>query len=146
VVTDRRRYLFEYSAEARRPDPKIDEVIYSLAFQYPEPPRAAPVVVKETQRPPNTDYGFCGARSLRPLSVSDDGRQVRVRFRAMSDWPAVFVQNADGSESLVNFTVERDALIVHRIAPKLILRRGKSTACLIHRRWAEVNAAESGSP
>jgi type IV secretion system protein VirB9 len=40
------------------------------------------------------------------------------------------VRNADGSEGLVNFTVEPDAVIVHRVAERLILRRGRLVGCV----------------
>ena len=150
VITDRRHYLFEYSAEARRPDPRTDPVIYSLTFEYP-PPVARVSAAAEPPRPKNTDYGYCGARSLKPLSVYDDGLHLYVRFPARADWPAVFLKNADGSESLVNFTVERDQLIVHRVAGRFILRRGRAVGCLINRAFKDLDrsdtarAAASGS-
>ena len=139
VITDRRHYLFEYSAEARRPNPAVDEVVYSLTFTYGAPlsgksdgieaALATPVL------PKNMDYGFCGSRALKPLSVYDDGLRLHVKFPARADWPAVFVRNPDGTDSLVNFTVEKDELIVHKVAARFILRRGTLVGCLINRAY-----------
>lgn len=149
VITDRRSYLFEYSAEARRPDPRIDEVMYSLAFEYaPVGASKDPVAVALQAAAPvrNADYGYCGPRALKPVAAYDDGLQLHVRFAATADWPAVFARNADGSESLVNFTVAQDMLIVHRLAERYILRRGKSVGCLINRAFgASGTRAASGT-
>ncbi len=40
VLTTRRSYQFDYSANARRPDPALGDVIYALRFTYPAPPAA----------------------------------------------------------------------------------------------------------
>lgn len=148
VITDRRHYLFEYSAEARRPNPAVDEVVYSLTFTYGAPVSgktdgidaalAAPAL------PKNMDYGFCGSRALKPLSVYDDGLRLHVKFPARADWPAVFVRNPDGTDALVNFTVERDELIVHKVAARFILRRGKLVGCLINRAF-DASGVRSGT-
>ena len=49
--------------------------------------------------------------------------------------PAVYVENADGSESLVNVHVEGDVIAVHKIAKKLVLRKGKLVACVFNRAY-----------
>src|SRR5579871_4637860 len=35
VYTNRRAYRFEYSASARKPDPRTDQVMYAVRFVYP---------------------------------------------------------------------------------------------------------------
>jgi type IV secretion system protein VirB9 len=148
VITDRRHYLFEYSAEARRPNPAIDDVVYSLTFNYGAPVTAKTegleAALSAPALPRNTDYGFCGPRALKPVSVYDDGLRLHVKFPARADWPAVFVRNPDGTDALVNFTVEQDELIVHKVAERFILRRGKLTGCLINRAFDAVGV-RSGS-
>lgn len=142
VITDRRHYLFEYSAEARRPNPAVDDVVYSLTFSYGAPVSAkkegVDAALAKPALPRNVDYGFCGSRALKPVSVYDDGLRLHVKFPARADWPAVFVRNADGTDALVNFTAEQDELIVHKVAERFILRRGKLTACLINRAFDAV--------
>jgi type IV secretion system protein VirB9 len=139
VITGDRVYHFDYSAVRKIPDPRIDDVIYSLRFTYPSNDAAAhsrseanaaldrPVV------PRNTDYWFCGPSTLRPASAFDDGMQTHLTFPATAEFPAIFVAAEEGGESLVNFTVDAKEVIVHRIAKKLILRRGTQVGCIENR-------------
>ncbi len=75
----------------------------------------------------------------------DDGLRLHVKFPARADWPAVFVRNPDGTDSLVNFTVEQDELIVHKVAERFILRRGKLVGCLINRAFDAVRRSQRES-
>jgi type IV secretion system protein VirB9 len=148
VITDRRQYLFEYSAEARRPNPVVDDVVYSLTFTYGPPPSGKTDGLEAALAAPalrrNLNYGFCGSRALKPVSVYDDGLHLHVRFPARADWPAVFVRNPDGTDALVNFTVEKDELVVHKVAERFILRRGKLVGCLINRAF-DASGVRSGT-
>lgn len=138
VVTDRREYQFEYSARSHRPNPQLEDVIYSLKFTYP--PSGAPVGqvldVAAHARPQNLQYGFCGPRSLQPTRAWDDGIQTYLTFAPRADLPAVFVMNPDDTESLVNTSIEADHVRVHRVAERLILRRGRQVGCLVNRAFA----------
>jgi type IV secretion system protein VirB9 len=147
VITNRRVYQFDYSASAERPDPKRLDVIYSLRFLYPqdEARKAAEELEQQRtnlrlasldqdpQRPRNTNYWGCGAPAIRPLMVYDDGVQTRLRFAAHAEFPTLYVKNDDESESLVNFTVEHDEVVIHRVARSFVLRRGKLVACIQNR-------------
>jgi type IV secretion system protein VirB9 len=144
IYTDRRAYRFDYSAEARRPDPASDEVIYAVRFAYPESAGRAgtaeaigrELAAAKVARPRNSDYWFCGHRSLRPAAASDDGVHTRLTLADGAELPAIFVRNEDGSESLLNFSVDGGDVVVHRLAPKLILRRGRLTGCIVNRGYS----------
>jgi type IV secretion system protein VirB9 len=138
VVTDRREYQFEYSATTHRPNPEVEDVIYSLRFAYPPvgSPIAPALAAGVESRAKNFAYGFCGPRSLQPTRAWDDGVQTYMVFPARVDLPAVFVMNADGTESLVNITVEVDQVRVHRVTERLILRRGRQVGCLVNRAFS----------
>jgi type IV secretion system protein VirB9 len=45
----------------------------------------------------------------------------------------LFVRNEDGSESLLNFSVHEGEVLVHRIAHRLIVRRGLLEGCILNR-------------
>ena len=45
----------------------------------------------------------------------------------------MYVKNDDESESLVNFTVDDDEVVIHRVARSFVLRRGKFVACIQNR-------------
>jgi type IV secretion system protein VirB9 len=147
VLTNRRHYQFDYSALSRHPGAGDRDVIYALRFTYPPPPpqTAAEATAKHidsqldnasVNRPRNADYWYCGAPALRPVSASDDGVHTRIRFAANADLPAIFVRNEDGSESLLNFSMDAGDLIVHRIAQRFVLRRGLLRGCILNHGFA----------
>jgi type IV secretion system protein VirB9 len=139
VLTNRRRYQIEYTAVPQRPAGDED-VIFALRFVYPPAPSAdraarridAALEDAAAKRPQNRDYWYCGSPALRPISASDDGVHTRLRFAANADLPALFVHNADDSESLLNFSMEAGDVVVHRVARQLVLRRGRLTGCIVN--------------
>ena len=74
----------------------------------------------------NIDYWYCGEPTLKPIAASDDGVHTRLTFSANGDLPAIFVRNDDDSESLLNFSVDAGDVVIHRVARRFILRRGKT--------------------
>jgi len=146
VLTNRRTYLFDYEADPAPPDPTGADVIYALRFEYPAvaAPRAArerlrvetDLVAARTARVRNYDYWYCGDSSLKPVAAWDDGVQTTLLFGAHTELPAIFVSNEDGSESLVNFGVQADRIVVQRVARRLIVRRGKLAGCIVDRAFA----------
>jgi type IV secretion system protein VirB9 len=145
VLTNRRHYHIDYAATTQRPGD--DDVVYSLRFTYTQTAekRAAEAEAKRldsqlesasTRRPRNIDYWYCGDSSLRPQAASDDGVHTRLTFAANAELPAVFVSNADDSESLLNFSVDGGDVVIHRVAKRFILRRGKLTGCVLNRGYA----------
>jgi type IV secretion system protein VirB9 len=147
VITNRRVYQFDYSASAERPDPEREDVIYSLRFIYPQDEARKAAEALEQQRTNlklasadqdphrarNRNYWGCGAMAIRPQSAYDDGVQTRIRFAAHAEFPTMYVKNDDDSESLVNFTVDNDEVVIHRVARSFVLRRGKLVACVQNR-------------
>ena len=143
VLTTRRTYHFDYSTSERRPDPAFGDVIYVLRFIYPQQNggRAATAVEHELATAPearihNLSYDYRGSPQLKPVSAWDDGIQTRLRFDSHEELPAIFVRNDDGSESLLNFTVDAGDLIVHRVARQLTVRRGALHGCIFNQSFS----------
>jgi len=142
VLTTRRTYHFDYSTSERIPDPALGDVIYVLRFVYP-PQRAdhAGAAVEHElsnathARWHNLSYAYRGSPQLKPESAWDDGVQTRLRFDSHDELPAIFLRNDDGSESLLNFTVEAGELIVHRVARQLTVRRGSLQGCILNQSY-----------
>jgi type IV secretion system protein VirB9 len=143
VLTSRRHYHFDYAASSQRPAADDPDVIYALRFTYAptQAQSAAEAAARRldsqldkasTQRPRNIDYWYCGRPTLKPVAASDDGVHTRLRFAANADLPAIFIRNEDGSESLLNFSMDAGDVIVHRVAKRFILRRGKLTGCIVN--------------
>ena len=143
VLTTRRRYQIDYTAVPERPGPDDPDVIFAVRFTYA--PLSAQSAVDAAakridaalkdapaKRPRNVDFWYCGSPNLRPVAASDDGVHTRLRFAANADLPAIFVRNADDSESLLNFSMDNGDVIVHRVARQFILRRGTLTGCIVN--------------
>jgi type IV secretion system protein VirB9 len=142
VLTTRRSYHFDYSVDATPPDPGHRDVIYVLRFVYVRVPAPDPSAVVSSDvalaqaaaaRSHNTDYWYCGRAALQPIAAWDDGVHTHLQFNARAELPALFVRNDDGSESLVNFSVEQSEIVIHRIARQFVLRRGALTGCIVNR-------------
>ena len=156
LISSRRVYHFEYRAYEAQPP--TSSAIFALRFRYADLPSGVtlvatnrafessePVVGRRRHvsdestppaRPVNADYWYCGSPWLRPSAASDDGVQTRLTFSSRGEWPAIFVMNADGSESLVNFHAEGTTAVVHRVAGKFVLRRGQLVGCVENRGYA----------
>ena len=140
ILTSRRVYSIDYHVSRRPPDASPDDVVYSLKFTYPDDilvtSVAEPSLASPSHRPINRDYWFCGSPSLKPIRAIDDGVQTRLTFAARAEVPAIFVRNEDGSESLVNSNVDQDQVVLHRVAPTFVLRRGGLVGCVTNRSFS----------
>jgi type IV secretion system protein VirB9 len=151
VLTTRRTYHFDYATLAHPPGADHADVIYVLRFIYPmalpapAPDRPAAATARPARSPEallaeagaarrrNTDYWYCGRAQLRPLAAWDDGVQTHLSFAAHTELPALFVYNDDGSESLLDFHVEHGEVVIHRVARRFVLRRGRLTGCIVNK-------------
>jgi type IV secretion system protein VirB9 len=139
VLTSRRAYHFDYIATLRPQNYEQQDVIYVLRFTYPPPVPAPGADGAEVARkldassgPQNLDYWYRGSSVLKPAAAWDDGVQTHLKFASQQELPAIFLRNDDGTESLVNFTVNGAGVVVHRLSRRLILRRGKLSGCILN--------------
>lgn len=146
IVTDRRLYHYDYSVSRKTKNlSRRGDMIYSLRYVYPREQALAAAAALERrqaeerfeeskkQRPRNENYWFCGDTSLKPLHAYDDGAQTHIKFPAKAEFPAMFVKNDDGSESLLNFNVDADEVVIHRVARRFVLRRGALVGCVVNK-------------
>ncbi len=147
VSTNKHRYYFEYSIAASPTRRFADEVMYAVRFMYPAKPSAQGSLTPEERvardlalaqksRPRNVDYWFCGNSAIKPIAASDDGVHTRLTFPAKAELPAIFVRNDDGSESLLNFNMDAGDLVIHRVAARFVVRRGRLTGCIVNKGFA----------
>jgi type IV secretion system protein VirB9 len=136
VITNRRTYVIDYKVLAGSPDPLNTELVYSLRFNYPPASTTPADVVKHDlaadpiARFQNREYAYCGAPTLQPVAAADDGVHTRLRFAPSAEIPAIFVRSDDGTESLLNYSVEGPDIVIHRLARHFILRRGGLVGCV----------------
>ena len=112
---------FTYPATAKPKGPSAEERV------------EADLAQASSRRPRNLDYWFCGNEAVRPVAASDDGVHTRLTFSAKAELPAIFVRNDDDSESLLNFSIDDGDVVVHRVARRFILRRGRLTGCIVNK-------------
>ena len=148
VLTNRRTYVFHYHVLPVSVPPRRAAIVYAVRFEYPRAARRLDAAEQRRLRvardlyraehapPRNVDYWFCGPRALKPEAAWDDGAQTHLIFPSRAELPAVFVRNADGSESLVNFDMRGDQMVIHRIARRFVLKRGRLTGCIVNKAFA----------
>jgi len=123
VVTNLRRYNFQLSVRGK---PAGRATPYSVRFQYPEPVMA--MVAPSPAPPPPIDrnhaYSYQGSTKTLPDRLFDDGEATFFVFREQEDLPAIFSVEPDGGEAVVNSHMRDGYIVVDRIAPGFVLRRG----------------------
>jgi len=146
LKTNKRLYHFDY--ESRRDPPlKKSAMIYSITFQYPDDEAEHRRLLTTQQRLQNKlhahggtinrNYWYCGHESMKPVEAYDDGLQTHLRFSATAEFPAIFVENDDQTEALINFHMDPDdgEVVIHRIGHRFVLRRGDLVGCIENRQF-----------
>jgi len=96
------------------------------------------LALHEAHGPRNWHYSAQGARWLEPQSVYDNGKITTFVFVGNQEMPAIYMENSDGSESLVPKSVDGNLVMVHAISRKFILRRGKDVICVFNEAYNHV--------
>jgi type IV secretion system protein VirB9 len=143
VVTDKRRYAFDLTVATEKAQPGA--MAYVVRFRYPQ---AGPVQIIDTPPPPapvaeavspdqwNFAYTYSGSKDLLPAKVFDDGRSTYFSWAQGASVPGIFAVGAEGSESLVNYAVRGQYLVVDQLSPRFVLRNGKSVTTVINGAYA----------
>lgn len=79
----------------------------------------------------NFNYEFTGERGIAPLKIFDDGEFTYMEFsQKNAEVPAVFMVDNQGYESLVNFRVVGNYVVIERVAKQFTLRNGADIVCI----------------
>lgn len=152
VVTNLRPYYFELSAK------KVNSpasVTFLVRFTYPDssPTVSAASGTTRAVPPPSrkpTDYNFnytlAGAQEITPLRVFDDGEFTYMQFRALTDLPAIFLVDKDKQESVVNYRIEGNYVVIERTANQFSLRHGNEVACVYNRNPSPPANSDQSAP
>lgn len=96
------------------------------------------LALHEAYGPRNWRYSAQGSQALEPQSVYDNGKVTTFAFVGNQEMPAIYMENSDGSESLVPKSVDGNLVMVHAISRKFILRRGKDVLCVFNEAYDRV--------
>lgn len=154
IVTNRRTYNFDLSSHwSKKNRSNPSDMYFQVNFRYPTDEvakvaaniqqAAAAASAQEAQRrlddklarahdTANINYTVQGSDDVAPDEASDDGTFTKLTFQGNREIPAIYLVNADGSESLANRTVEGKTVVIHGLARKFVLRKGKSVACVFN--------------
>jgi len=119
-------------AERRRQD----AAARALAAQAGEADRV--LSLHEAYGPRNWRYSAQGSQALEPQAVYDNGKITTFAFGGNQEMPAIFMENSDGTESLVPKSVDGNLVRVHVISRKFILRRGGDVVCIFNEAYDRV--------
>lgn len=119
-------------AERRRQD----AAARALVAQAGEADRA--LSLHEAYGPRNWRYSAQGSQALEPQAVYDNGKITTFAFGGNQEMPAIFMENSDGTESLVPKSVDGNLVRVHVISRKFILRRGGDVVCIFNEAYDRV--------
>lgn len=153
VLTDKRIYAFELSAGIAS-SYKSDDLAFRVRFIYPEDAeeqsqKKKPSIkdydpLSDTDSSDwNFDYAYSGARRLRPERAFDDGTFTYLQFEKQDITPAVFVVDESGHESLINFNIQGQYLVIERVGRQFTLRDGDIATCIFNESYAQESGTQA---
>jgi len=144
VLTNKRIYTFELSAK-RAASYQDSDLSFRLKFIYPgetdmELANIGTMRTGNTFSPLlgssaadlNFEYSYSGSKRLRPEKVFDDGEFTYFQFEDFDVMPAIFAVDEQGFESLVNYNVQGQYLVVTNTGRQFTLRDGDSATCIFN--------------
>lgn len=150
VVTTHRVYNFDLSAHWSQSGSHSNDMFFQINFKYPQEIAAAEKAENDAKRlqarlsltnspvPANWNYWSKGSVEVTPTKAFDDGRFTYLSFTNNAEMPAIYVVNPDGTESLVNTSINPanpDTIVVHKVARQFVMRKGNSVACIFNKSY-----------
>ncbi|MEZ2127891.1 MULTISPECIES: P-type conjugative transfer protein VirB9 [unclassified Sinorhizobium] len=108
----------------------------ALAAQAGEADRV--LALHQAYGPRNWRYSAQGSAALEPQAVYDNGKVTTFAFVGNQEMPAIYMENSDGTESLVPKSADGNLVLVHAISRKFILRRGGDVLCVFNEAYDRV--------
>lgn len=88
---------------------------------------------KKRRKYTNYSYSFWGDSFVAPIRAMDDGRFTVFRFRANSPIPAILTVNTKTRrESIVNYRIEGDDVVIEGAYPQYTFRYGDHVTCVFN--------------
>lgn len=122
VITDARIYTFDLQTSDG------PAAAYVVRFAYPDEHRGRSIASAEPTGEPVERYKLAGRKSLRPVSVADDGVRTFVSWGPSQAIPAVFALDEAGHEITVDGYMRDGVYTIDRVYPELVFRIDRYTA------------------
>jgi len=114
-----RTYAFELASS------KWPHFIVKLAYEKPKTAADKRLDIPCYDGKVNFAYAKWGDVILSPAYMWDDGRFTCLKFTNNAELPVAYQVASDGSESIINYHIEEDTMILHGIAGEFRLRLGE---------------------
>ncbi|QXK92196.1 P-type conjugative transfer protein VirB9 [Neoehrlichia mikurensis] len=155
IITNKRVYYFELHAEEAT---GLDDarLAYEVRFLYPSTDvndnsgldnGGMMFPINQTQIPDLTDIDTArkginfnysvshnrGSEGIVPLKIFDDNRFTYMQFPTVNaSLPSIFHIDSEGYESLINFRIVNDYVVIERVSHAFTLRHGSDTVCVFN--------------
>lgn len=150
VVTNKRVYQFQLIAGKT----SAAQVFQKVSFHYPDREMevrlrketdAATVEAEQTRLKDQVvvsnldpaaldfDYEITGTAPFKPTAVYTDGKFTFLAMPNTQDSPAIFLLDEADNPSLINYQVKGNVVVVERMAPRLLLKLGKTEVKVVKR-------------
>ncbi len=127
---------------AKEPSSNFDkDYSFFFKFKYPSEEESKTIrtyaksILPDVDQNPwkyNFNYTITGEDSLYPVKIFDDGEFTYFEFPRTSKMPAIFAVDSNGFESIVNFRIVGEYLIVEEVSGKFTLRNGADIVCVFN--------------
>jgi type IV secretion system protein VirB9 len=131
VLTNTNSYSFQLDSIDAKTKPT-----YKLQFTYPDGGYDAAgmtnAVATVDPTKLNWKYSFTGDRSLVPIEAFDNGQFTYFKFKkdGMSHIPSIFIVDKERKETLVNYHMQGDYMVIHDVAKQFTFREGESVTSI----------------
>lgn len=141
IMTNKRTYHFELDA-VEAASVMEDDVLFYIKFMYPEADDKNIVMFNQVRHRSdlpdlrnidayNFDYEFSGSENIAPVKVFDDSTFTYFEFNENNyEMPAIYMVDSSGYESLVNYRMVENYVVVEQIASQFTLRSGADIICV----------------
>lgn len=150
VITNKRMYFFEMHAEEAT-SVNDDNLNFVVKFVYPDQfsginnsssttagiSQISSVTGPDMSHPEKYNFKYSistGEEGVtEPLLIFDDGEFTYMKFPDLNaELPAVFLVDSENKESLINFRIDNNYLVIERVADRFTLRHGNEVVCVFN--------------
>lgn len=131
VLTNQRDYNFQLQVSDST---KFKNQTYKLKFIYPDlmpsPKTSANRLISCRLANVNNKYSYTGDKTIAPIEACDDGKFTYFKFKldGSHDIPALFSVDKERNETLLNYHLDKQYVVVNRVAKQFTLRHGNEVA------------------
>jgi type IV secretion system protein VirB9 len=141
LITNKRIYFFELHAKEAK-DIQDPGLVFAVKFLYPDSANeimdlshhSSPLIPDLSDKKKyNFKYTISGSNIAAPIKIFDDGKFTFFQFRSKNaPVPAFFEVDSDGNESIVNYQIAGDYVVLEMVASQFTLRYGGEITCVFN--------------